>query len=115
MIASTGKQVSVGLLSVALQALGKKAVSYAGWQVPIKTDSAYTKARISSIDDAKVKADGRRQTLSSLAPKADDLGNITNSGRWFGYLRSGDCCCDEGARMFDLYRRRRRVHDRPTC
>jgi hypothetical protein len=57
MIASTGEQVSVGLLSMALQAIGKQAVSYAGWQVPIKTDSAYTKARIESIDDAKVKAD----------------------------------------------------------
>src|SRR6476469_2855918 len=57
MIASTGEQVSVGLLSMALLAIGKKAVSYAGWQVPIKTDSAYTKARIESIDDTRVKAD----------------------------------------------------------
>ena len=40
MIASTGEQVSVGLLSMALLAIGKKAVSYAGWQVAIKTDSA---------------------------------------------------------------------------
>lgn len=38
MIASTGEQVSVGLLSIALQAEGMDAVSYAGWQVPIKTD-----------------------------------------------------------------------------
>ncbi|HEU4843505.1 MAG TPA: aspartate kinase, partial [Burkholderiaceae bacterium] len=57
MIASTGEQVSVGLLAMALIAIGKPAVSYTGWQVPIKTDSAYTKARIQSIDDAKVKAD----------------------------------------------------------
>ena len=39
MIASTGEQVSVGLLSIALQAEGLPAVSYAGWQVPIATDS----------------------------------------------------------------------------
>jgi len=51
-IAATGEQVSVGLLALALQAEGQPAVSYGGWQVPIKTDSTYTKARIESIDDA---------------------------------------------------------------
>src|SRR3954470_24351186 len=43
MIASTGEQVSVGLLALALHAEGVAAVSYTGWQVPIATDSAYTK------------------------------------------------------------------------
>ena len=57
MIASTGEQVSSGLLAIALQAEGLQAVSYAGWQVPISTDTAYTKARISSIDDRRVRAD----------------------------------------------------------
>ena len=57
MIASTGEQVSVGLLSIALQDIGTPAIAYTGWQVPIKTDSAYTKARIESIDDARVRAD----------------------------------------------------------
>ena len=57
MIAATGEQVSVGLLAIALQAEGMPSVSYAGWQVPIRTDSAYTKARIASIDDARVRAD----------------------------------------------------------
>ncbi|WP_158936712.1 aspartate kinase [Burkholderia sp. S171] len=57
MIASTGEQVSVGLLAIALQAEGLEAVSYAGWQVPIKTDSAFTKARISDIDGTRVLAD----------------------------------------------------------
>ena len=56
-IAATGEQVSVGLLAIALMAEGLEAVSYAGWQVPIVTDSAYTKARIESIDDAQVRAD----------------------------------------------------------
>jgi len=46
MIACTGEQVSVGLLAIALQAEGLQAVSYSGWQVPIKTDSSFTKARI---------------------------------------------------------------------
>ena len=57
MIASTGEQVSVGLLAIALHAEGLEAVSYAGWQVPIKTDSAFTKARINDIDGTRVLAD----------------------------------------------------------
>ena len=57
MIASTGEQVSVGLLAIALKAIGVDAVSYAGWQVPIRTDDAFTKARITSIDDARVRAE----------------------------------------------------------
>jgi aspartate kinase len=45
------------LLAIALQAEGMESVSYAGWQVPIRTNSAYTKARIESIDDVRVRAD----------------------------------------------------------
>src|SRR3982750_2956456 len=55
MLASTGEQVSVGLLALALQAEGLAAVSCAGWQVPISTDVAYTRARIEKIDDARVR------------------------------------------------------------
>jgi aspartate kinase len=83
MIAATGEQVSVGLLSMALLAIGKKAVSYAGWQVPIKTDSSYTKARIESIDDAKVKADlaeGKIVIITGFQG-VDQHGNITTLGR----------------------------------
>jgi len=83
MIASTGEQVSVGLLSMALQAIGKQAVSYAGWQVAIKTDSAHTKARISSIDDAKVKADldvGKIVIITGFQG-VDERGDITTLGR----------------------------------
>jgi aspartate kinase len=83
MIASTGEQVSVGLLSMALLAIGKKAVSYAGWQVAIKTDSAYTKARIQSIDDTKVNRDlddGKIVIITGFQG-VDDLGNIATLGR----------------------------------
>ena len=57
MIASTGEQVSVGLLSIALQEAGVDAISYTGWQVPVKTDSSFTKARINDIDGERVLAD----------------------------------------------------------
>ena len=54
MLAATGEsRPRLVLLAIALQAEGMQAVSYAGWQVPIRTDSAHTKARIDSIDDEK--------------------------------------------------------------
>ena len=83
MIASTGEQVSVGLLAIALQAEGMQAVSYAGWQVPIRTDSAHTKARIQRIDDARVRADlaeGRVVVVTGFQG-VDEHGNITTLGR----------------------------------
>ncbi|MCI1191089.1 aspartate kinase [Calidifontimicrobium sp. SYSU G02091] len=83
MIASTGEQVSVGLLALALQAEGIDAISYTGWQVPIRTDSAYTKARITSIDDARVRADldAGRVVIITGFQGVDDAGNITTLGR----------------------------------
>jgi aspartate kinase len=83
MIAATGEQVSVGLLAIALQSEGLKAVSYAGWQVPIRTDSAYTKARIESIDDARVRADlaaGKVVVITGFQG-IDGQGHITTLGR----------------------------------
>jgi len=83
MLASTGEQVSVGLLSLALQAEGLQAVSYAGWQVPIRTDQAYTKARIRSIDDKKVRADlaAGKVVIITGFQGIDGDGNITTLGR----------------------------------
>jgi len=83
MVASTGEQVSSALLSIALHAIGKEAVSYAGWQVAIKTDSAHTKARIASIDEAKVRGDldaGRIVIITGFQG-VDEKGNITTLGR----------------------------------
>ena len=83
MIAATGEQVSVGLLAIALQAEGLDAVSYSGWQVPIVTDSAYTKARIQNIDDKRIRADlatGRVVVIAGFQG-VDALGNVTTLGR----------------------------------
>src|SRR6478735_8925873 len=83
MLASTGEQASSALLAIALQAEGLEAVSYAGWQVQVKTDSAYTKARIESIDDERVRADldaGRVVVITGFQG-VDDGGNITTLGR----------------------------------
>jgi aspartate kinase len=83
MIAATGEQASSGLLAIALQAAGLEARSYAGWQVPIRTDSAYTKARITGIDDKRIRADldaGRVVVVTGFQG-VDDAGNITTLGR----------------------------------
>ena len=83
MIASTGEQVSVGMLAIALQAEGMQAVSYAGWQVPIRTDSAHTKARIQHIDDVRVRADlaaGKVVVITGFQG-VDEHGHITTLGR----------------------------------
>jgi aspartate kinase len=83
MIASTGEQVSVGLLALALQAEGMPAVSYTGWQVPVKTDSSHTKARIESIDDARVRSDlseGKVVIITGFQG-IDEEGSITTLGR----------------------------------
>ena len=82
-ITATGEQVSVGLLSLALHNLGLKAKSYAGWQVRILTDSAHTKARILSIDDANVRRDLAAGNVVVVAgfQGVDEAGNITTLGR----------------------------------
>ncbi|CAQ69167.1 MULTISPECIES: aspartate kinase [Cupriavidus] len=83
MLASTGEQASVALLAIALHGEDIDAVSYTGWQVPVKTDSSYTKARIESIDDERILADldaGRVVVITGFQG-IDDDGNITTLGR----------------------------------
>ena len=82
-LAATGEQASSALLAIALQAEGMASVSYAGWQVAIKTNSAYTKARIESIDDARVRADlaqGKVVIITGFQG-VDDGGHVTTLGR----------------------------------
>ena len=83
MLAATGEQASSALLAIALQGEGMASVSYAGWQVPIRTDSSYTKARIESIDDAKVRADlsAGKVVIVTGFQGIDEAGNITTLGR----------------------------------
>ncbi|MDD0809571.1 aspartate kinase [Curvibacter sp. RS43] len=83
MLAATGEQASSALLAIALQAEGMESVSYAGWQVPIKTNSAFTKARIESIDDDRVRADlaaGKVVVITGFQG-VDEEANVTTLGR----------------------------------
>jgi len=87
---STGEQVTISLLSMALEARGCSARSYTGAQVHILTDSAHTKARILEVDDQRIHADLAQGTVVVVAgfQGIDTEGNITTLGRY--------CCCLSG-------------------
>jgi aspartate kinase len=80
---STGEQVSIALVSMALMQLGLKAKSYTGSQVRILTDSAYTRARILNIDQANIRADLDAGAVVVVAgfQGIDEHGSITTLGR----------------------------------
>jgi aspartate kinase len=82
-IASTGEQVTIGLLAIALHELGIQAKSYTGPQVRILTDNAHTKARILDIDDGNMRRDLADGTIVIVAgfQGVDADGNITTLGR----------------------------------
>ena len=80
---STGEQVTIALLAMALQANGCIARSYTGHQVHIRTDSVHTRARIVHIDDQRIRADleaGRVVVVAGFQG-VDEGGNITTLGR----------------------------------
>jgi len=82
-VAATGEQVTAGLVAMALMESGVPARSYAGWQVKVLTDRAYTKARIISIDDARIRrdlAEGRVVVVAGFQG-VDAEGNVTTLGR----------------------------------
>jgi aspartate kinase len=82
-VASTGEQVSIGLVAMALMAEGVKAKSYTGWQVKVLSDSAHTKARIMSIDDGRIRKDLAEGFVVVVAgfQGVDAEGNLTTLGR----------------------------------
>ena len=82
-VVSTGEQVTIGLLCMALLERGVKARSYTGGQVSILTDSSHTKARIRKIDEERMRADLAEGTLVVVAgfQGVDAEGNVTTLGR----------------------------------
>jgi aspartate kinase len=82
-VASTGEQVTIGLLAMALKDRGLRAKSYTGPQVHVLTDSAFTKARILEIDEKKIRQDLAQGAIVIVAgfQGADEHGNITTLGR----------------------------------
>ena len=82
-VVSTGEQVSIGLVAIALQEMGYDAISLTGWQVGMKTDSAHMKARILDIDTVRIKKylnEGKIVIVAGFQG-IDEQGNITTLGR----------------------------------
>ncbi len=82
-LVSSGEQVTVALLAMCLKSMGYNAKSYLGHQVPIITDSAYSKARIEKISDKKMRKDLEEGAIIIAAgfQGVDSTGNITTLGR----------------------------------
>ena len=82
-LVASGEQVSIALLAMCLKSMGYKAKSYHGWQVPIITDSVFSKARIEKIDDTKMRADLKDGDILIVAgfQGVDSEGNVTTLGR----------------------------------
>jgi len=82
-VVAAGEQITAGLLALALQRLGVPARSYLGWQLPLHTDGAYGKARISEIDAAPVRAALDRGEVAVLPgfQGVDAAGRVTTLGR----------------------------------
>jgi aspartate kinase len=83
MLLSTGEQVSIALLAMAISELGRPVISLTGAQAGIKTDSAHTKARISNIDTNRIQKEFSRNNIVVVAgfQGIDQAGNITTLGR----------------------------------
>jgi aspartate kinase len=82
-VAATGEQVTIGLLSIALTELGYKAKSFCGFQIPITTDQAYVKARIRKIEGDTIRKALKEGYIAVVAgfQGIDDTGSITTLGR----------------------------------
>lgn len=80
---SSGEQVSIALLCIALKSVGCEAKSYTGFQVPIQSNASYTKARIEHIDDKKIPADLAQGKVVVVAgfQGVTHYGDITTLGR----------------------------------
>lgn len=67
MLMTTGEQISVALLSIALHGIGRNAVSYTGWQAGFRTDETHGRARINDIDPHRVVASLEREQIVIVA------------------------------------------------
>ncbi len=118
MLLSTGEQVSVALLSMAIQTLGYEAISFTGAQVGILTDSAHTKAKIIDIKAARILEEISKGRIVIVAGfqgiTLDD--HITTLGRGGSDTTAVALAAALGARgVRDLHGRRRRLHGRPAA
>ena len=105
MLMSTGEQVTVALMAIALESLGHKAVSYTAAQIGIKTDNVFTKARIKSISTERMRkslSEGKIIIAAGFQGIDDDL-NITTLGRGGSDTTAVALAAALGADSCDIY------------
>ena len=80
---ATGEQVSIALFAMAVKSMGSSARSLLGFQVPIRTDRLYGKAKINEIDTNRIRAELEKDRIVTVAgfQGLDERGNITTLGR----------------------------------
>ena len=118
MLLSTGEQVSVALMAMAIHSLGHKAISLTGAQIGIITDSTHTKARIRSISTDRMREalDAGNIVIAAGFQGIDESNNITTLGRGGSDTNSrGFGGCAACRRLRNLHRRGRRLYDRPPA
>lgn len=118
MLLSTGEQVSIALLSMALQELNQPAISLTGAQVGIVTEAEHSHARILQICDKRITKHLDRGEVVVVAgfqgiSNGEEL-EITTLGRGLGYLGSSLSGCSQSQSLRNLYRRTRNSDYRPA-
>jgi len=104
-VVSSGEQVTVGLLAIALQELGVPARSWLGWQVPVRTDSAHGSARIEEIDVAEIVrrfAEGQVAVVAGFQG-LDPQNRVTTMGRGGSDTSAVALAAALGAERCDIY------------
>lgn len=104
-VVSTGEQVTIGLLAMALQAIGIPSRSWTGWQVPVITDNAFSKARINRIDVEGLKACLAAGTVPVVAgfQGVNEDGRVTTLGRGGSDTSAVALAAVLGADRCDIY------------
>ncbi|HUK93704.1 MAG TPA: aspartate kinase [Gaiellaceae bacterium] len=104
-LVATGEQVSIALLAIAIKNMGCDAKSYLGFQIKIATDSAFGKARITSIDSEKILSDLGRGRVVVVAgfQGADESDNITTLGRGGSDTTAVALAAALGAEVCEIY------------
>jgi aspartate kinase len=104
-IAATGEQVSAAMIAIAIEAQGGKARSFLGHQLRVRTDRAYTRARILAIDAEPLRAELARGAIAVVAgyQGVDDDGNITTLGRGGSDTSAVAVAAAVGADVCEIY------------
>ncbi len=107
MLLSSGEQISIALLAMAIQKLGFPSVSLLGWQAGFSTDSKHTLARIKKINSDRIRNELDKKNIVVVAGfqglnKYDDITTIGRGG--LGYERSCDSCLNACGHMPDIHR-----------